>query len=105
MSGIPRGHFKPVRETRGDRGGCRSPRRRIGAHDLVGEQARRQAHAPEVDPVERRATQVGAVERLADEDLMRQTRVCGLNGSLLVTCYGGSATVSLRPSQIGDGCS
>jgi hypothetical protein len=47
---------------------------------------------------------VGAVERLADEDLMRQTRVCGVNGSLLVTCYGGSATVSLRPSQRGDGC-
>ena len=45
-----------------------------------------------------------AVERLADEDLMRQTRVCGVNGSLLVTCYGGSATVSLRPSQHGDGC-
>ena len=47
---------------------------------------------------------VSAVERLADEDLMRQTRVCGLNGSLLVTCYGGSATVSLRPTRIGDGC-
>ena len=47
---------------------------------------------------------VSAIERLADEDLMRQTRVCGLNGSLLVTCYGGSATVSLRPTQIGDGC-
>jgi hypothetical protein len=47
---------------------------------------------------------VSAVERLADEDLMRQTRVCGVNGSLLVTCYGGSATVSLRPSQHGDGC-
>jgi hypothetical protein len=47
---------------------------------------------------------VSAVERLADEDLMRQTRVCGVNGSLLVTCYGGSATVSLRPSQPGDGC-
>ena len=47
---------------------------------------------------------VSAVERLADEDLMRQTRVCGVNGSLLVTCYGGSATVSLRPSRIGDGC-
>jgi hypothetical protein len=47
---------------------------------------------------------VSAVERLAEEDLMRQTRVCGVNGSLLVTCYGGSATVSLRPSQRGDGC-
>ena len=47
---------------------------------------------------------VSVVERLAEEDLMRQTRVCGLNGSLLVTCYGGSATVSLRPSQPGDGC-
>jgi hypothetical protein len=47
---------------------------------------------------------VSAVERLADEDLMRQTRVCGVNGSLLVTCYGGSATVSLRPSAMGDGC-
>jgi hypothetical protein len=47
---------------------------------------------------------VSAVERLAAEDLMRQTRVCGVNGSLLVTCYGGSATVSLRPSQRGDGC-
>ena len=47
---------------------------------------------------------VSAVERLAEEDLMRQTRVCGVNGSLLVTCYGGSATVSLRPSQPGDGC-
>lgn len=47
---------------------------------------------------------VSAVERLADEDLMRQTRVCGVNGSLLVTCYGGSATVSLRPLQHGDGC-
>jgi hypothetical protein len=47
---------------------------------------------------------VSAVERLADEDLMRQTRVCGVNGSLLVTCYGGTATVSLRPSQHGDGC-
>jgi len=47
---------------------------------------------------------VSAIERLADEDLMRQTRVCGLNGSLLVTCYGGSATVSLRPTRIGDGC-
>ncbi|HUE47423.1 MAG TPA: hypothetical protein VMO81_14340 [Aestuariivirgaceae bacterium] len=47
---------------------------------------------------------VSAVERLADEDLMHQTRVCGVNGSLLVTCYGGSATVSLRPSQHGDGC-
>ena len=47
---------------------------------------------------------VSAVERLADEELMRQTRVCGVNGSLLVTCYGGSATVSLRPSERGDGC-
>lgn len=47
---------------------------------------------------------VSAVERLAEEDLMRQTRVCGVNGSLLVTCYGGSATVSLRPSERGDGC-
>ena len=47
---------------------------------------------------------VSAVERLADEDLMRQTRVCGINGSLLVTCYGGSATVSLRPSHDDDGC-
>ncbi len=47
---------------------------------------------------------VSAVERLAEEDLIRQTRVCGVNGSLLVTCYGGSATVSLRPSQHGDGC-
>lgn len=47
---------------------------------------------------------VSAVERLAEEDLMRQTRVCGINGSLLVTCYGGSATVSLRPSKRGDGC-
>ena len=47
---------------------------------------------------------VSAVERLAEEDLMRQTRVCGVNGSVLVTCYGGSATVSLRPLQQGDGC-
>ena len=47
---------------------------------------------------------VSAIERLADEDLMHQTRVCGVNGSLLVTCYGGSATVSLRPSKHDDGC-
>ena len=47
---------------------------------------------------------VSAVQRLADEELMRQTRVCGVNGSLLVTCYGGAATVSLRPARPGDGC-
>lgn len=47
---------------------------------------------------------VGAVERLADEHLMRQTRVCALNGSLLLTCYGGTATVSLRPLKHRDGC-
>ena len=46
----------------------------------------------------------GAVERLAEEELMRQVRVCGVNGSLLVTCYGGAATVSLRRPQLGDGC-
>ena len=46
----------------------------------------------------------GAVQRLAEEELMRQTRVCGVNGSLLVTCYGGAATVSLRPPKPGDGC-
>ena len=46
----------------------------------------------------------GAVERLAEEELMRQVRVCGVNGSLLVTCYGGAATVSLRRPQPADGC-
>lgn len=46
----------------------------------------------------------GTVERLAEEELMRQTRVCAVNGSLLVTCYGGAATVSLRPARHGDGC-
>jgi hypothetical protein len=46
----------------------------------------------------------GTVERLAKEELMRQTRVCAVNGSLLVTCYGGAATVSLRPARDGDGC-
>ena len=45
-----------------------------------------------------------AVQRLAEEDLMRQTRVCAVNGSLLVTCYGGDATVSLRRPHFGDGC-
>jgi len=45
-----------------------------------------------------------AVQRLAEEELMRQTRVCGVNGSVLVTCYGGAATVSLRPPRPGDGC-
>lgn len=56
------------------------------------------------DIVSRLPLPADAVERLADEDLMRQTRVCALNGSLLVTCYGGAATVSLRPAHIGDGC-
>ena len=56
------------------------------------------------DIVQRLALPAGAVERLAEEDLMRQTRVCALNGSLLVTCYGGAATVSLRAPQHGDGC-
>ena len=46
----------------------------------------------------------GAVERLAEEELMRQVRICGVNGSLLVTCYGGAATVSLRRPQPADGC-
>jgi hypothetical protein len=50
------------------------------------------------------ALPAGAVERLADEDLLRQTRVCAVNGSLLVTCYAGAATVSLRPPHMGDGC-
>jgi hypothetical protein len=45
-----------------------------------------------------------AVHRLAEEELMRQTRVCAVNGSLLVTCYGGAATVSLRRPHLGDGC-
>jgi hypothetical protein len=54
--------------------------------------------------VSRLALPTEAVQRLAEEDLMRQTRVCAVNGSLLVTCYGGAATVSLRPSQHGDGC-
>ena len=56
------------------------------------------------DIVHRLALPAGAVERLAEEELMRQTRVCALNGSLLVTCYGGAATVSLRHPQHGDGC-
>lgn len=46
----------------------------------------------------------GAVQRLAREELMRQTRVCAVNGSVLLTCYGGSATVSLRRPGPGDGC-
>lgn len=50
------------------------------------------------------ALPASAVERLAEEDLMRQTRVCGVNGSMLITCYGGDATVSLRPPRQGDGC-
>jgi hypothetical protein len=50
------------------------------------------------------ALPAGAVERLAEEDLMRQTRVCGDNGSMLITCYGGDATLSLRRPQHGDGC-
>lgn len=50
------------------------------------------------------ALPVGAVQRLAEEELMRQTRVCAVNGSLLITCYGGGATVSLRRPQRGDGC-
>lgn len=50
------------------------------------------------------ALPVSAVERLAEEELMRQTRICGVNGSMLITCYGGDATVSLRPPQHGDGC-
>jgi hypothetical protein len=45
-----------------------------------------------------------AVQRLAEEELMRQIRVCAVNGSLLLTCYGGAATVSLRRAQLGDGC-
>ena len=56
------------------------------------------------DIVARLDLPAGSVERLAAEDLMRQTRVCALNGSLLVTCYGGSATVSLRSPHHGDGC-
>ena len=54
--------------------------------------------------VSRLALPVGAVERLADEELMQQTRLCAVNGSLLVTCYGGTATVSLRHPALGDGC-
>jgi hypothetical protein len=54
--------------------------------------------------VSRLPLSVAAAERLADDDLMRQTRVCAANGSLLVTCYGGTATVSLRPLQHRDGC-
>jgi len=54
--------------------------------------------------VSRLTLPAGAVERLAEEDLMRQTRVCAVNGSLLVTCYAGAATVSLRPPHMGDGC-
>ena len=54
--------------------------------------------------VEGLALSAGAVHRLAQEELMRQTRVCAINGSLLLTCYGGDATVSLRPAQHGDGC-
>lgn len=50
------------------------------------------------------ALPASAVERLAEEELMRQTRVCGVNGSMLITCYGGDATVSLRPPRHGDGC-
>jgi len=50
------------------------------------------------------ALPASAVERLAEEELMRQTRVCGVNGSMLITCYGGDATVSLRRPQHGDGC-
>ena len=54
--------------------------------------------------VSRLTLPAGAVERLAEEDLMRQTRVCAVNGSLLVTCYAGAATVSLHPPHMGDGC-
>ena len=50
------------------------------------------------------ALPASAVKRLAEEELMRQTRVCGVNGSMLITCYGGDATVSLRPPRQGDGC-
>ena len=56
------------------------------------------------DIVSRLALPARAVQRLAEEELMRQTRVCAVNGSLLVTCYGGAATVSLRRPQHGDGC-
>ena len=55
--------------------------------------------------VERLPLPASAVQRLAEEELMRQTRVCAANGNLLVTCYGGAATVSLRRPQHGDGCS
>lgn len=54
--------------------------------------------------IERLSLPGGAVHHLAREELMRQTRLCAVNGSVLLTCYGGSATISLRRPGRGDGC-
>lgn len=56
------------------------------------------------DLVDRFGLSPGAVQRLADTDLMRQTRFCAANGSVLITCYNATATVSLRQPSPNDGC-
>lgn len=45
-----------------------------------------------------------AIHPLASDDLMHQMRVCAANGSVLITCYNGTATISLREPRPKDGC-
>lgn len=45
-----------------------------------------------------------AVHSLASDDLMHQMRVCAANGSILITCYNDTATISVREPRPKDGC-
>ena len=46
-----------------------------------------------------------ALYTLADNLAIIQKRLCASNGSIMVTCYQGQATVSMRRSRPDDGCS
>lgn len=46
-----------------------------------------------------------ALYTLADNLAIIQKRLCAANGSIMVTCYQGQATVSMRRSRPDDGCS